>query len=149
MLQRRLLNAIMAIFFYEADVKLAVKNKRQLKANIAALGAAEGYAVGALSYVFCSDAFLLDLNVRFLGHNTLTDIITFDLSERPSKAIEGEIYISVERVRENALQLNEPFDRELRRVMYHGVLHLCGYSDKTKGSKQTMRAKEDYYLNTL
>jgi rRNA maturation RNase YbeY len=144
-----LLYPIMPIIFSEADVRPVLKSKRQLKAKLLALCEAEGHSIGTLSYVFCSDGFLLELNLKFLNHNTLTDIITFDLSESPSKAIEGEVYISVDRVRENALELNEPFDRELLRVVYHGVLHLCGYKDKSKSDKKTMRAMEDHYLETL
>lgn len=140
---------IMPIIFSEADVKPVLKNKRQLKSKLVALCEAEGHSIGTLSYVFCSDGFLLELNLKFLGHDTFTDIITFDLSESASKTIEGEIYISVDRVRENALKLKEPFERELSRVIYHGVLHLCGYKDKSKSDKQTMRGKEEYYLKTL
>jgi probable rRNA maturation factor len=106
----------------------------------------EGKSLSDLAIIFCKDKFLLDLNVQYLGHNTLTDIITFDYSEDP-KTIDGEIYISVERVRENATKYQNTFDVELHRVIIHGVLHLIGYGDKTPGEKAKMREKEEAYLS--
>ena len=99
---------------------------------------------GNLSYVFMSDEELLKLNVQFLKHNTYTDIITFDYSD--GKTISGEIFISVDRVRENANKMNVDFDDELKRVIIHGVLHLCGYKDKTKSDAEIMRKEEDQGL---
>ncbi len=101
----------------------------------------EGKQCGELHYTFCSDKYLLQINKSFLKHNTLTDIITFDYSQE--KIISGEIYISVERVKENAAIYKQAFNKELRRVIIHGVLHLCGYSDKTGTLKKKMRQKED------
>jgi probable rRNA maturation factor len=99
-----------------------------------------------LNYIFCSDEYLLTLNQGYLNHNTLTDIITFDYS--PSKkAIEGEIYISIDRVQENAQKLRVSFDQEMDRVIIHGVLHLLGYKDKLAADKTRMRKKEDTYLS--
>jgi probable rRNA maturation factor len=95
-----------------------------------------------VSYIFCTDNFLLELNQKFLGHNTLTDILTFVISEKKSPVI-GEIYISIERVKENAFEINANFSKELVRVMIHGILHLCGYKDHSAQEKKTMRHRED------
>ncbi len=103
------------------------------------------FRIGELSFVFCDDAYLHKINVEYLNHDTLTDIITFDNSDDENK-IEGDIFISVERVRENADTLKTVFEQELRRVIIHGVLHLCGYKDKTKKDAQIMREKEDFYI---
>ena len=103
------------------------------------------FRIGELSFVFCDDAYLHKINVEYLNHDTLTDIITFDNSDEENK-IEGDVFISVERVRENAEMLKTVFEQELRRVIIHGVLHLCGYKDKTKKDAQIMREKEDFYI---
>ncbi len=103
------------------------------------------WKIGELSFVFCDDAYLHKMNVEYLNHDTLTDIITFDNSDEENK-IEGDIFISVERVKENAVTLKTVFEQELRRVIIHGVLHLCGYKDKTKKDAQIMREKEDFYI---
>lgn len=102
--------------------------------------------VGDIVYIFSDDEYLHAINLDFLNHDTLTDIITFDTSE-DSDVISGEIYISVERVADNAGILNKDFQEELSRVLVHGVLHLIGYGDKTPEEKTEMTAKEDYYLN--
>ena len=99
----------------------------------------------ALQYVFVSDDALLQMNQQFLQHDTFTDIITFDLSESPDKII-GEIYISIDRVTENANKFSTAYTAELHRVIFHGALHLCGYKDKTKADKETMRTMEDKWL---
>ncbi|MER3375785.1 MAG: rRNA maturation RNase YbeY [Allomuricauda sp.] len=101
----------------------------------------EGFQIGQLDYVFCSDEFLLTLNKEYLNHDTFTDIITFDYSS--GKTISGDIFISSERVIENAETYGVPFENELLRVMGHGVLHLMGYGDKTDSEKQLMRIKEE------
>ena len=101
----------------------------------------EKAVLGDLSYIFCSDIYLLKLNQKYLKHNSFTDIITFDYSEQ--KVISGEIYISIDRVRDNAVKFKEDFNRELLRVMAHGVLHLLGYKDKGKNEKEEMSTKED------
>jgi rRNA maturation RNase YbeY len=105
----------------------------------------EGKGVADLQYVFCSDPYLLDMNQRFLQHNYFTDIITFDLGQ-PDAEVVGEVYISVDRVRANAAEYGVPFEEELRRVIFHGALHLCGYKDKTKAQQRMMRSKEEDYL---
>jgi len=108
----------------------------------------ENHQVGDLFYHFCSDDFLLKINKDYLQHDYLTDIITFPLSVQP-EIISGEIFISIDRVRENASALQTEFEREFTRVLIHGVLHLLGYDDHTDEDKLQMRAKEDYYLSLL
>lgn len=98
---------------------------------------------GSINYIFCTDDFLLEINKEYLNHDTYTDIITFQYSSEP---IEGDIYISVERTRENASDLAVEEEEELRRVIVHGALHLCGYKDKSELEAKEMRAKEDFYL---
>ena len=107
----------------------------------------ESFNEGDVSYVFCSDDYLLRINTNHLNHNTLTDIITFNYNL--GKQINTEIYISIDRVKENSESFNTTFEDELHRVIIHGILHLCGYKDKTKQEKGTMRNKEDYYLSLL
>jgi probable rRNA maturation factor len=99
-----------------------------------------------LNYIFCSDRALLEINRNYLAHNFYTDVITFDLSSSP-KEILADIYISVDRIKENAKSLNLLFGEEFHRVMFHGLLHLCGYNDKTKSQKKLIRKREDLYLN--
>jgi probable rRNA maturation factor len=106
----------------------------------------EGATIQEINYIFCSDSYLLSLNQGFLKHNTFTDIITFDNSEDPS-SLEGEIYISIERVKENAKKYNVPIEDELSRVMIHGVLHLLGFKDKKPTEKALMRKKEEACLS--
>ena len=105
----------------------------------------ENLKEGEINYIFCDDNYLSDLNIKYLRHNTLTDIISFDYSI--GKIISGDIFISIERVKENAEMFNTKYVDELHRVMIHGVLHYCGYKDKTDEEKTQMRAKEDYYLS--
>ena len=107
--------------------------------------AAEGFTLGSVDYVFCDDAYLLELNQEFLSHDTLTDIITFDYNV--GRTVHGEIYISTERVTENSREYGVSMAEELGRVMLHGILHLCGYKDKSESEKQTMRSRENYWLN--
>jgi probable rRNA maturation factor len=129
-------------FFYQT--KFGIKQATRLKIRLARIFKQEGQKLETLNYIFCNDAQLLKINQSYLNHKTLTDIITFDLSE--GKAIVGEIYISVDRVRENAALLKTSFKTELTRVMIHGILHLCGYSDKTKKDTTEIRKLEDKYL---
>ena len=104
----------------------------------------EGCEIDGLQYVFVSDEELYEMNVKYLNHNTLTDIITFDYSE--NRSLSGDLFISIDRVRENAVAFNASFDLELRRVMVHGLLHLAGYGDKSPEDEQLMRRKEDEKL---
>ena len=106
----------------------------------------EGKSVNAINYIFCSDSFLLEMNRQYLKHDTLTDIITFELSGK-GEAILSDIYISVDRVRENARKFKAPFFQEIHRVIFHGALHLCGYKDKSKTQRKLMRQAEDEWLS--
>lgn len=105
----------------------------------------ESYKEGDLSFIFCSDDYLLDINVKYLKHNYLTDVISFDYSI--GKLISGDIFISIDRVKENAESYSNSYTEELHRVMAHGLLHFCGYNDKTSEDQELMREKEDYYLS--
>lgn len=107
----------------------------------------EGCILDEINYIFCDDAFLLKLNVEYLNHDTLTDIISFDNSI--GKIIQGDIFISVERVADNAKDFNVSLQEELHRVMVHGVLHFCGYKDKSESESMLMRQKENYYIKQL
>lgn len=133
----------MKIEFHYQHTTFRLKNKRVIKKKIFYLLQKEKQKAELLSIAFCSDAFLYSLNKKFLKHNTLTDIITFQYSE---EEISGEIFISIPRVRANAKELNVIFESELQRVILHGILHLCGYKDKKISDKKKMRAKEDFYL---
>ncbi len=106
----------------------------------------ENYIVGEINYIFCDDNFLHSINIDFLNHDTFTDIITFPTSQNPD-IISCDIYISVDRVNENATKFSIEFINELHRVMAHGILHLTGYDDHTPEDKETMRRKENYYVN--
>ena len=130
-------------FFEEGRYRLL--NKRLIKRWLQLAVANEGKILQDVNIVFCNDKELLEKNVKYLKHNTLTDIITFDYSI--GDKLSGEIFISVERVKENALTLNVNFKDELCRVIVHGILHLVGYKDKSKLEKMEMRIKEDYYLS--
>jgi rRNA maturation RNase YbeY len=131
-------------FHYLAD-RFHFSERTRLKKFIAGLARAEGFSVEAINYIFCTDAYLLTLNKKYLNHSTYTDIISFQFSQ-PSAPLLSDIYISVERVRDNARQFNSSFSQELHRVIFHGVLHLCGYQDKKPSQARQMREKENYYL---
>jgi len=135
-----------AIHFFEEDITYKPKNKTALRQWITNTIKAEGYKLKELSYIFCSDAYLLQINQQYLNHDTYTDIVTFDNSE-VDKEITGDIFISIERIRENAAKFNITETDELHRVIIHGALHLLGYTDKTSVTKQKMTQKEDFYLN--
>ena len=134
------------ISFNNHNISLFLKDKLLLKTFLASVFAQENVDFKSVSYIFCTDDFLLKLNKEYLSHDTLTDILTFSLAET-SLPVVSEIYISIDRVRENAATLRVSFEDELRRVMIHGILHLCGYKDKTPAQKKIMRAKEDFYLS--
>jgi probable rRNA maturation factor len=135
-----------AIKFFEEDIVFKLKNKTQLRQWLVDTITAEGYKLKELTYVFCSDAHLLQINQQYLDHDTYTDIITFDNSEKDG-VIVGDIFISIERIRENALKFEVPETTELHRVMVHGALHLLGYKDKGYIYKKKMTQKEDFYLS--
>jgi rRNA maturation RNase YbeY len=136
----------MAINFFEEGVSSGIRHRNKTKQWLKSVAEQKGYKIKNLNYVFCSDEYLYDLNVQFLNHDTYTDIITFDQSESKD-AIEGDIYISTERVKENALKLDTEFQTELLRVIIHGLLHLCGFRDKTKTESLGMRNEEDKALD--
>lgn len=126
-------------YHYELDFKLSSEKNHSLW--IEQVVASEGSSIANINYVFCGDEYLCELNRKYLNHNTLTDILTFDYSQ--GNEIVADIFISVERVKDNAIELGLQFEDELLRVMSHGVLHLLGYQDKTDIDKAKMRNKED------
>lgn len=132
--------------FVDHDIKSGINDKRKLGQFINHLIHHYTGKENALQYVFVSDDFLFDMNLKFLQHDTYTDIITFDLSEKKSDQIEGEIYISIERVKENAANEKVSYRHELLRVICHGALHLSGFNDKTKAQKATMRLMENEWV---
>jgi len=140
--------AKLPVFFFNEDISYALKNKTLVRSWIAAAILAEGYKLEELNFIFCSDAYLLGLNQQFLDHDTYTDVITFDNSEE-LKTIAGDIFISLDRIRENARENKVSARHELCRVMIHGTLHLLGYKDKRKADKLRMTEKEDHYLSLL
>jgi rRNA maturation RNase YbeY len=135
-----------SVHFFQEDINFKLPHPRKTTKWIKAVVAAEGGTTGVLNYIFCSDRVLSQLNTRYLRHKTLTDIITFDTADGQPET-HGEIYISIDRIKDNAAKFNEPFDRELHRVMIHGILHLLGYGDKTDVKRRLMRKKEDAYLS--
>ena len=137
------------INFLKADISFVPKQKKLLRQWIALTIQAHHKKLGQIDYIFCSDEHLLQMNKQYLNHHTLTDIITFDYSDELTAEVAGEIYISINRVRENAEVFKCTFNDELHRVMIHGVLHLCGFKDKTKNQKQIMRAQEDEAIKYL
>ncbi|WP_299095654.1 rRNA maturation RNase YbeY [uncultured Winogradskyella sp.] len=134
----------MISFNYETEFKL--ENETKISEWISKAINSENCKEGELNYIFCSDDYLHKINVDFLNHDTLTDIISFDYSV--GKELHGDIYISVERVEDNAKDFDVSFEDELARVMIHGILHYCGYKDKSEEDAKLMRSKEDYYLST-
>lgn len=134
------------IQFHKADVKYRLLNKEDLSQWLINVAKREKFRIGELNIILCSDEYLYKLNVSYLKHKTYTDIITFDFSQGSSH-LSGELYISLERVMENADNLGLTTRDELHRVMVHGLLHLCGYSDKTASGKAEMRKQEDLYLS--
>lgn len=132
------------VVFFE-DVKNIKLKKSALSRYVKTLINNENKKLGSVSVVFCSDDYLLDMNKKYLDHHYFTDIITFDYVE--GDIISGDLFISVERLKENAEKFGNSFTQELYRVVFHGVLHLVGYNDKTKEEKIKMRAMENFYLN--
>jgi len=133
--------------FFVEEITFNLPRKTQTKTWIKEVIHKENKTCGLINYIFCNDSYLLELNKSYLNHSTLTDIITFDNSE--DDAVSGEIYISIERVKENAILFNQSFTDELCRVMIHGILHLLGNKDKSSRDKSIMRRKEDECLSHL
>lgn len=135
----------MISFNYENDFKLP--NESKISDWIASVIESENCKEDDINYIFCDDVYLHKLNVDFLNHDTLTDIISFDYSV--GKTLQGDVFISTQRVVENAKDFDVSFKEELHRVLVHGILHYCGYKDKTEEDAKIMREKENFYLNTL
>ena len=136
------------IEFYEADIEFELENSTHIRRWLIDLVEEEKCGVEKIQYIFCSDEYLLNINKQYLDHDYYTDIITFPLNKSTS-AIQSDIYISIDRVQENAKSYDVTTTHELYRVIAHGLLHLCGYGDATDDEKKTMRGKEDYYLEKL
>lgn len=132
-------------FNYENDFKL--QNEGVISKWIINVITLEDFKFDAINFIFCNDDYLIKLNTEFLNHDTLTDIISFDYTL--GKLISGDVFISTERVLDNANDFNVNFTQELHRVIVHGILHFCGYKDKTAGDKNIMRNKEDFYIKLL
>lgn len=126
---------------FNSETSFTLKNQKKLVKWISDVISSEGFQVGEINYIFCNDSYLNKINQEFLNHDTFTDIISFDYTL--GKEVGGDIFISTERVLENAEKFNEVFENELYRVMIHGILHFMGYKDKTKKEKTLMRTKED------
>jgi len=131
------------ILFHQEDINFTAPDSNLLQKWIEATILNETKIAGHLNFIFCSDIYLHKINVDYLEHDTFTDIITFPYSDIK---IEGDIFISIDRVRENAATFNTSFENELKRVIIHGVLHLCGYGDKTEAEAKEMRSKENQYI---
>ena len=134
-----------AIHFFTEEISFTLKQKTIIRNWLRDTIEAEGYKLEELNFIFCSDEYLLGINQQYLNHDTYTDVITFDNAEVP-KTIVSDIFISIDRIRENAAAYKHDFMDELCRVMVHGTLHLLGYPDKGKVAKKIMTEKEDFYL---
>ncbi|WP_372747063.1 rRNA maturation RNase YbeY [Lutibacter sp.] len=135
----------MILFNYETEFELG--NETGIEKWVSKVISYYGFEEGEINYIFCDDDYLLKLNVEFLEHDTFTDIISFDYTL--GKLISGDIFISIERVRENALNFDQTFENELNRVIIHGILHYLGFKDKSSTEKSVMRAEEDRCLSFL
>jgi probable rRNA maturation factor len=135
------------VITFNSETSFTLKNQNKLVKWIGDVLSSEGFQVGEINYIFCDDSYLNKINQEFLNHDTFTDVISFDYTL--GKEIGGDIFISIERVLENAEKFNEVFENELHRVMIHGILHFMGYKDKTKKEKTLMRTKEDENIFTL
>jgi rRNA maturation RNase YbeY len=133
------------IVFFNEDINFKFQAKNKFKAWLKKVADKEEFRINNLNYIFCSDEYLHKINLEYLEHDTYTDIITFDNSEDES-TIEGDIFISIDRVRENSQTLNTVFEEEVKRVIVHGLLHLCGYDDHTPEDKAEMRKLESEYI---
>jgi rRNA maturation RNase YbeY len=138
---------VSSITFFSEETKFILSNDELIKKWIKNAIISEKKELGEVSYVFCPDEYLYKINVEYLQHKTYTDIITFDYTEE--NVINGDIFVSVERVKENAQLYKTTFENELNRVIIHGILHLLGYKDKSDDDAKTMRNKEDFYLSLL
>tara|TARA_Y200000002_G_C22214428_1_gene468847 strand:+ start:52 stop:480 length:429 start_codon:yes stop_codon:yes gene_type:complete len=136
----------LSVFFHKENVSFSINEElvvKWLDESVRPLG----FVIGELSFIFCSDEYLKEINVKYLNHDFFTDVITFDYSKE--KLLFGDVYVSTDRVKENAKTYNSSFNKELFRVIIHGVLHLCGFNDKTKKEKTLIRSKENEALSTI
>lgn len=133
------------ISYYFEDTDFTFKAKTISRKWLRLVAESEIKRIGNINIIFCSDNYILDINQRYLQHDYFTDIITFDYCE--SDRLNGDLFISIDSVRENSVEYGEGFERELQRVMVHGILHLIGYDDHTKAQQKEMRSKENYYLS--
>ena len=136
----------MSIFFHSENVSFSINEEivvKWLKKSVNSLG----FTIGELSFIFCSDEYIKKINIKYLTHHFFTDVITFDYSKE--KLLFGDVYISIERVKENSKTYKTSFNEEMFRVIIHGVLHLCGFDDKTKEEKSLMRSKENDFLSSI
>ena len=136
----------MSVFFHKENVSFSINEElvvKWLDESVKPLG----FVIGELSFIFCSDEYLKEINIKYLNHDFFTDVITFDYSKE--KLLFGDVYVSTDRVKENAKTYNSSFNKELFRVIIHGVLHLCGFNDKTKKEKTLIRSKENEALSTI
>jgi probable rRNA maturation factor len=142
------MNGAKCFFFHTHLISYRINHRTEIRRVLSRLFSGEKKVAKQIDFILCSDEYLLELNQSHLQHDYLTDVITFDYTEPKSdEGIVAEIYISVDRVRENASDFNVRLNQELHRVMMHGALHLCGYKDNTSNAKLRMTAKEDYYLS--
>ena len=132
--------------FFSENKNFKISNKKEIRALLKKICKKENKKISFINCVFCSDNRLLEINKKYLNHVSLTDVVTFDFTPN-KKNLEGDIYISVDRVKENAKKYKETFKKELLRVIIHGLLHLIGFLDKTKEEKNTMTLKENEYLS--
>ena len=134
--------------FNNNEITAGIKFTKTINENLGSILRSENVDIKHISFIYCTDDFLSALNMKYLKHDTLTDVLTFTLSTI-NAPLEAEIYISVERVRENATIFKTDYQRELLRVMIHGILHLCGYNDTTLGEQDIIRKRENYYLDSF
>lgn len=142
------------IRFFSEDIAFDLKGKRAISKWLRSVASENGYQIGEMNYIFCSDPYILDINQKFLGHDYYTDIITFDnsedyLIEKGKRGVSADIYISIDTVRSNGQEYGEGFEKELHRVIVHGLLHLIGYDDVTPAKQKKMRAAENRALEML
>ena len=135
------------IYLHTEDIDFTYPDEAVLRQWLDSVARKEGKILGEINIIFCSDEYLLKMNKQYLNHDYYTDVITFDYSD--DQIISGDIFISVDRVKDNAQTYNQTFETELNRVIVHGILHLIGYKDKTDAEQKLMRQKEDYYLQKL
>ncbi len=138
--------AFLSINFFLEDISFLLKNKTQLRSWLVKCASLKKKKIDCLNFIFCSDSYLKKMNRKYLNHDYFTDIITFPSSSPGEKSISGDIYISIDRIKDNAQQYGIKFSDELHRVMVHGLLHLCGFGDKTEVEKKQMRKQEDICL---